>query len=148
MKFFSFPQIHRNKVMNYWNFWLSLRNWVFTRQGGACKRKILSINAGQSRIIPSLNPVLTSFRCMGRICFPFKQSFLFSYAPTTSHCHNLLEKEIEKDCQKGYSYRSSVPERSREFENSVGVNLILDISWVILQTQEEWLVQIKARIRS
>lgn len=80
------------------------------------------------------------------MCFPFKKSLLFSYIPATSYCPNLPEKEMQRHCQKGYSYKSSVPERiKREFENYVGVNLILDISWVILQTKG-WLFQIKARI--
>lgn len=89
-----------------------------------------------------------NFRYMGRIWLPFKQSFLFSSAPATSHYNNLPEKEMLKHCQKGYTYMSLVPEQAGESENYVGVNLISDISWVILQTQEGWLVQIKARIRS
>lgn len=52
---------------NSWNqvnellifFLFSLKNQVFTRQGGTCKRKILGVNAGQRRIHPRLNPILT-----------------------------------------------------------------------------------------
>lgn len=69
-----------------------------------------------------------NFRYVGRIWFPFKQPFLFSYAPATSQCNNLLQKEMLKHCQMGCSYMSLVPERAGESENYVGVNLISDIS--------------------
>lgn len=149
MKFFSSPQIHGNKLMNYWFFCLV---WGIRYSPGKVvhvKGKSWVLMQGRAELIQDLtqySPV--NFRYVGRIWFPFKQSFLFSHAPAPSHCNNLQKKEMLKYCQKGYSYVSLVPEQAGKSENYVGVNLISDISWVILQTQEGWLAQIKARIRS
>lgn len=55
MKFSSSLQIHENELVNYGNSWPNLRNLIFNKQGRAYKRKILSINGGQSTIIQSYN---------------------------------------------------------------------------------------------
>lgn len=150
MKFFSSPQIHGNKLMNYW--WFFCLVWGIRYSPGKVvhvKGKSCVLMQGRAELIQDLTQYSpANFRYMGRIWCPFKQSFLFSYASATSHCNNLREKETLKYCQKGCSYMSLVPEWAGESENYVGVNLISDISWVILQTQEGWLVQIRARIRS
>lgn len=76
-------------------FLFSLRNQLFTRWGGTCKRKFWGVNAGQRRIR-----------------FPFKQSFLFSFALATSHCNNLQKKEMLKALSKGLVLHVSCPRTS------------------------------------